>query len=108
MTRKTTPCICISPNITAKIPRKALPCTDGRRITEKFKPDDDVGNNSLERAFPLARSADPSGGAGLFLRHTFHDALLVEPGGRAHGNSSGAERAAEIRHVFRVANRGRV
>ncbi len=38
----------------------------------------DVGNDSAQRAFPFARSADPAGGAGVFLRRAFHDALLVE------------------------------
>src|ERR1700691_5798650 len=108
MTRKTTPYTCTNQNITARIPRKALPCTDARRNPEVLEGHADLGNDSGHRSFPLARSADPAGRAGFFLRCAVHHALLADAGRRADGNPSGTERPAAIRDVFRAAHRGGV
>src|SRR5271167_769228 len=94
MTRRTIACTCTSWTIAAKIPQKALPCTDGRRNTKNFLRNADVGNDSLHRAFPLPGFADPARGARVFLRGAVHDALLDDSRRRADGNSSGAERVA--------------
>src|SRR5271168_5637438 len=108
MTRRMTPYTFIRPTITAKILRRARPCTNARRNPENFQRHADLGNDSVQRAFSVTRPADSAGGAGIFLRGALHYALLDDAGRRANGNSSGAERAAAVRDVFRAAHRGRV
>src|ERR1700690_2859122 len=103
--RRTTPYTCTKWIIAAKILRKALPCTDGQRDAKNFYRHADLGHDSSQRAFHLSRFADPTRGTRIFLRRTFHDALLADAGRRAHGNSSGTERSAQIRDVFRAADR---
>ena len=58
---------------------------------------------SLLRDLPILLAA-----LAFFYAIALHDALLDDAGRRADGNSSGAERAAAIRDVFRAANRGRI
>ena len=50
--RRTTPSTCTRQNITAKIPRTALPCTDAQRNAESFHPHPDRGERFRPTCLP--------------------------------------------------------